>query len=238
MKFPLSIIIPAYNEGKYLPKLLKSIKNQTVKPEEVIVVDAYSDDNTAAIVKRNGYTIVHTSKRNPAHSRNLGANLASGKILLFLDADVVLPRTFLEKSLTEMVNEDLDVASCFVHPISSKKADVLLHTLVNYYMTFTKSFFQHAPGFCIFAYKDIHEQIKGFDESVYLAEDHGYVQKAAKIGMFSYLNSHKIPVSVRRLEHEGRWTIATKYIAAEFHLIFLGKIRKRIFSYKFGEYFK
>jgi len=46
-----SIIIPTYNEEKYLPALLQSLKDQTIKPKEVIVVDAYSKDNTAEIVK-------------------------------------------------------------------------------------------------------------------------------------------------------------------------------------------
>ena len=53
----ISIIIPAYNEGKYLPKLLKCIKDQTYKNYEVIVADADSKDKTKEIAKKFGCRI-------------------------------------------------------------------------------------------------------------------------------------------------------------------------------------
>jgi len=79
-----SIIIPTYNEEKYLPALLQSLKDQTIKPKEVIVVDAYSKDNTAEIVKRYGYKLVLSKKKGPAAQRNYGAQIATGKFLFFL----------------------------------------------------------------------------------------------------------------------------------------------------------
>ncbi len=232
MRLPVSIIIPAYNEEKYLPALLDSIKSQTVQPQEVIVVDAYSEDRTAAIVAQYGFTLLRLRKKGPSRQRNYGAKMASSDLLLFLDADVILPPTFLEETISEMMKENLDVASCYVRPLSSKKTDRVLHTLVNYYLTFTKSFFLHAPGCCIFASRAIHQKIGGFDETLFLGEDHDYVQKAEKISKFSYLHTHKIPISIRRLEREGRWTITRKYISMELHLFFLGKIRKSIFVYE------
>ncbi len=234
MTLPISIIIPTFNEEKYLPKLLKSIENQTQLPAEVIVADAFSLDRTRQIARNWGCKIVNGGI--PPKARNNGAVIASQSLLLFLDADVVLPRRFLEDTFAEMTQRKLDIASCYVKPISSLKIDAILHNMVNYYFKITHKFMPHVPGFCIFARKSIHQKIKGFDENLVLAEDHDYVQRAKKVGKFAYLNSYKIPVSVRRLNHDGRLNIALKYIAVELHLIFIGKVRKDIFNYKLGDH--
>lgn len=234
MKLPISIIIPTFNEERFLPKLLTSLQRQSVSPREIIVADAFSIDNTRSIAKAFGCKIVDGGL--PAKARNNGAKYASGTILLFLDSDVVLPAYFLEKTMKEMSDHNLDIASCFVSPKSNLKIDKFLHNFANQYMKLTRKFHPHIPGFCIFIKKDTHHAINGFDESLILAEDHDYVKRAKKIGKFDYLKSYKIPVSVRRLSKDGRLKIALKYVAIELHLIFIGKIKSNIFNYKFGHY--
>lgn len=236
MKLPLSIIIPTFNEEKYLPKLLRSIQSQTVKPAEIIVVDAYSVDNTRKIAKEFRCKVIDGGV--PAKARNLGAKIASQPIILFLDADVTLPKSFLEKTIKEMTDRRLDMASCYIAPISHLKIDSWLHTIANYYIKMTSQFHPHVPGFCIFVKKSLHNKIKGFDETLILAEDHDYVRRGQKVGEFAYLESYKIPVSVRRLAEEGRVNVALKYVAVELHLLFLGKVRRSFITYKFGEHFK
>lgn len=232
MDLPLSIIIPTFNEEHYLPKLLSSIKSQTRKPKEIIVADAFSEDNTKKIAKSFGCKVVLGGL--PARARNNGAKAASGSILLFLDSDVVLPLSFLERTTQEMQRRRLDITSCFVSPRSTLKIDHFLHDFVNNYFKITQKFHPHIPGACIFVKKSLHESIGGFDQSIILAEDHDYVKRAKKVGKFAYLKSYKVPISVRRLSREGRIKLSLKYIAIELHLIFLGQIRKNIFNYKFG----
>lgn len=234
MKLPVSIIIPTFNEEAFLAKLLSSLKNQTVSPREIIVADAFSIDNTRLIARKFGCKVIDGGL--PAKARNNGAKKARSQVLLFLDADVVLPPFFLEKTFKEMRERELDIASCFVLPRSNLKIDKFLHQFANQYMNLTQKFHPHIPGFCIFVKKETHTAIRGFDESLFLAEDHDYVKRAKIVGTFGYLKSYKIPVSVRRLTRDGRLKIALKYIAVELHLIFIGKIRRDIFNYKFGHY--
>lgn len=231
MKLPLSIIIPTFNEERSLPTLLTCLKQQSVSPKEIIVADAFSIDNTRAIAKTFGCQVVDGGL--PAKARNNGAKHAKEPLLLFLDADVVLPPTFLEQTTAEMSKKNLDISSCFVSPRSTLKLDKMLHSFANHYMRFTQKFHPHIPGCCIFVKKDLHQKISGFDESIILAEDHDYLRRAKKFGKFSYLKCYKVPISVRRLSKEGRVKIALKYIAIELHLIFLGNIRKDIFHYDF-----
>mgnify|MGYP001559397115 CR=1 FL=1 len=236
MKLPVSIIIPAFNEEYYLPKLLKSIKQQSRLPSEIIVSDAFSIDQTRKVARTFGAKVVDGGICSVA--RNNGAKIAKEKILLFLDADLILPSSFLEQTFGEMVKRKLDIASCYLTPRSHLKLDRILHQFANQYMKITQKFYPHIPGSCIFVKKEIHKRIGGFDESLILAEDHDYVKRAKKLGQFSYLKSYKVPVSVRRLSEEGRMKLALKFIAIELHLIFLGKIKKNIFKYNFGNHYK
>jgi peptidoglycan/xylan/chitin deacetylase (PgdA/CDA1 family)/GT2 family glycosyltransferase len=92
----VSVVIPAYNEENYLPACLESIKNQDYAAEyEVIVVDNASTDNTAKIARDWGAKVVYESKRSPACARQKGAELATGKIIAFIDADTRAPAHWL-----------------------------------------------------------------------------------------------------------------------------------------------
>jgi glycosyltransferase involved in cell wall biosynthesis len=96
-----SIIIPAYNEEKFLPRLLDSIEvaraNYSGGADQVEVIDAdnSSTDRTAEVAAAHGARVVQVSKRRIAAARNGGARAGRGEILCFIDADsAVHPETF------------------------------------------------------------------------------------------------------------------------------------------------
>jgi len=92
----VSVVIPAYNEENYLLSCLESIKNQDYAAEyEVIVVDNASTDNTARIARDWGAKVVYEDKRGPACARQKGAEVATGKIIAFIDADTRAPSHWL-----------------------------------------------------------------------------------------------------------------------------------------------
>src|SRR4030042_2714912 len=92
----VSVGIPAYNEEAYLLSCLESIKNQDYAAEyEVIVVDNASTDNTAQIARDWGARVVYESKQSPACARQKGAEVATGKIIAFIDADTRAPTHWL-----------------------------------------------------------------------------------------------------------------------------------------------
>jgi len=94
----LSIIIPAYNEERYIEKCLDSIKNQTVMPDEVILVDNNCTDKTVELAKHYDFvTIVKELKQGRANARNKGFSVASGDILGRIDVDSNLYPNWVEK---------------------------------------------------------------------------------------------------------------------------------------------
>lgn len=234
MYLPVSIIIPTLNEEKSLPRLLTSITRQTFLPKEVIVADAASSDQTAEIARSFGCSVVEGGL--PAKGRNEGAKKATQELLLFLDADVVLPASFLEKTVKEFLTRKLDTASCFIKPISKEKQVLLGGKLVNSYWTIMKDISPRACGFCIFSKKKMFNKINGFDESILIGEDADYLQRSRKIGKFGFLLSQKIPVSIRRFSEEGKFKTLCKYVAIEIYQMFVGKVRKPLFNYEFGNH--
>ncbi len=229
----LSIVIPTLDEEEALPVLLESIKRQTLQPDEVIVADGPSKDSTKEIAKSFGATIVEGG--TVVQGRNNGAAHASTELILFLDADVELrDPEFLEKSVKEMTKRKLDLATCDVFPLSDRYIDHFLHKAYNVYSRAWGSVFPHAPGFCMFVRKEAHDKIDGFDSEIPFCEDHEYAQRLGKVGKFGILKSTKIPVSIRRMDRDGRINIAVKYLLAELHIAFIGPIKHNRFNYTFG----
>lgn len=86
----LSIIVPVLNEAALLPDLLAQLQSFRDRGCEVIIVDAGSDDGSAALVRKREFTCL-MAPRGRAFQMNAGAAQAHGDVLLFLHADTVLP---------------------------------------------------------------------------------------------------------------------------------------------------
>ena len=93
----LSIVIPIYNEQRYLKACLESIAKQTVAPDEVIVVDNNSTDKSLEIAKDYAFVkILHEKRQHQVFAQTTGFNAAKGDILGRIDADSVLPPKWVE----------------------------------------------------------------------------------------------------------------------------------------------
>ncbi len=229
----LSIIIPTLNEEHFLPNLLECIRLQKFKDFEVIVADSNSRDATRKIAESFGCKIVEGG--SPAVGRNNGAKAATGDLLFFLDADVVIEDNFFEPVIREFEENNYDIASTYMTPLSDKAFDRALHKIANICLKTTQKVSPHAPGFCILVKRDLHEKIGGF-RNLKTAEDHDYVKRAGKVGKFALLVSKRISVSVRRFEKEGRLKIAAKYFYVELYRLLKGEVEHELFSYEFGQF--
>jgi glycosyltransferase involved in cell wall biosynthesis len=106
----LSVVIPALNEERHLGQLLSDIRRQSLRPEEVIVVDAGSRDATVRIAELSSCTAVLHGEPPVARGRNLGGYSATGDLIFFLDADTRLPQNFVEEFVSEVEHRGLDIA--------------------------------------------------------------------------------------------------------------------------------
>jgi len=105
----VSVIIPTYYRARDLADLFESLLRQTVKPLEVIVVDGTPMDEVERVCSAYRYRfrelgvdliyIRNPRTRSAAVARNVGAEIARGDILLFVDSDIVLYPDYIEKIL-------------------------------------------------------------------------------------------------------------------------------------------
>ena len=103
----ISVIIPCYNHGKFIDESVDSVLQQTYSNFEIIIIDAGSDDLTTAEKLRHyskPFTKVITAPQQifPSEARNLGFSRARGEFILTLDADDLLEKTFMEKTIDKM----------------------------------------------------------------------------------------------------------------------------------------
>lgn len=107
----VSVIIPAYNEEKYIVSCLASVLNQTEKADEIIVVNNNSTDKTAKIASSfTGVTVITQKKKGTIYARDMGFNAALGDIIVRTDADTRVPRTWI-KRIKKHFQDDPDLVA-------------------------------------------------------------------------------------------------------------------------------
>lgn len=112
----VSVVIPVYNEEKCIKSCLESLIKQSEKPDEVIVVDNNSTDQTVSIVKKfKDVRIIYEKKRGITPTRNNGFNNAKYEIIARCDGDSILPNNWVKK-IKEVFSKNEKVVG-FTNPI-------------------------------------------------------------------------------------------------------------------------
>ena len=121
MEHLVSIIIPAYNMGKYVDSCLNSVLNQTYTNFEIIIVNDGSRDNTESICtefthKYSNVFLLTQDNQGVSVARNNGVALSKGDYILFLDADDTIPPTALKDLMDAARKHDSDMAIGKISP--------------------------------------------------------------------------------------------------------------------------
>lgn len=200
----ISVIVPAYNEEKYIKKCLKSIKGQKTKLDyELIVSDCKSTDRTLKIAKRYADKIVIDDKKGAFCARNKGVLLAKDKILIFVDADTEVHSDYLE-SAWKKFNSDSSLAGLSYSFKFSKQTPALIFAeeITNDYLRMKSGLGRATlPGFNTCVLKDKFEKIGGFKD--FLLEDTEFSRELLHIGKTEYSSEVKVVTSSRKLERMG-----------------------------------
>lgn len=217
-----SIIIPALNEGKYLPKLLEDLTNQTFQDFEVIVVDGKSSDQTVKKArefsdKLPSLTIVTSDKRHVCAQRNLGAKSAKADILIFSDADNRLPPYFLQGIKYRWECNEIDILSCWLKPDIDSPQNEAIATAINTFLELQSNL---KPTYLLEAMfsitRDCFIKIGGFDESINYAEGKSLIQSITNLKYkYKVVRDPVYTFSFRRFRKYGVLSIAGRMAKME-----------------------
>lgn len=109
----ISVVVPVFNGGDCLDLCLRALAESSLQPLEVIVVDDHSTDDSREIAERHGVTVLATGgRRGPAEARGLGVHHASGELIVFIDADVLVHRESLQQ-FAALFQQRPDIAAAF-----------------------------------------------------------------------------------------------------------------------------
>lgn len=240
-----SIVIPSLNEEINLPILLTSIKNQTEKDFEVIVVDSHSTDKTPQKAVKFEKSIprfkfISHKSKNVSAARNYGASFSRGEFLIFLDSDVELEKDFILEIKKKIQEFNLDVTTVWNRPKKSGISGKIALTLANIGMSVFQKIKPGANGPCIIIKKELFDRIGHFNEEIVFGEDFDLIQKAHQLkANFRVFTKPILYVSTRRFDQEGILTTIYKSGKALLYQLIFGPIRKPIFDYEMGgQYYK
>jgi glycosyltransferase involved in cell wall biosynthesis len=223
-KKPLfSVIIPALNEEKFLPRLLSSLAAQTKRNFEVIVVDGKSKDATVSVAKSfskklPSIRVVVSSKRSVPYQRNFGVQYAHGDWFVFVDADGEFSPYFIERCTIFIESQNPTVFSTWFLPDGTVAADALLTLLST--MTLEMSLVvkrQIAPGPLSIVSRTAYDSVGGYNEEHSFGEDFDFGLRLAKAGYtLSILREALCLFSLRRFRNEGTLKVIQQYAKGAF----------------------
>ena len=211
----LSVVIPAYNEEGFLPRLLDSVDAAAHRyahgaaAVEVIVADNASTDRTAELARARGCRVVPVAKRSIAAARNAGGAAAHGEFVGFVDADMrIHPDTF--DAIERALQSDRIVGGATGLTLERWSLGLAV-TFAVYVPWLWLTKFDSGVVFC--RLRDF-QATGGYDESLRAAEDIRFLLELRRVGRrqgkrLTRLTQVKAIASTRKFDQYGDWHYLT-----------------------------
>ncbi len=235
----ISVVVPAYNEERFLSACLASLKAQDYAGGyEIIVVDNASTDRTAEIASNLGARVVIEKRRSPAWARQRGLFEARGEIVAFVDADTIVPRRWLSTIAWRFGRTSRLVAVS--GPCAYFDGGVLAR-IASTIMNFIVIIFDHTLrrltkkggalwGSNFAVRREILLEVGGFDTGKkFLGEDIELSLRLKTRGKMSLISYLFVLTSARRLKALGTWNAFWNYVVSYFlELLFRRPLPERL----------
>jgi glycosyltransferase involved in cell wall biosynthesis len=209
----ISVIIPAFDEERYLPATLQAVEHSKLLLRsregvntEVIVVDNNSADATAKVARALGARVVAESEHNIARVRNRGAAAAQGKVLVFLDADTLIPEELLRRIHHAFAAPGW-VGGAVDTEYRPKIWFIRVYLGLWRMLGRAAGMAQGATQFCL---RDTFTALGGYDESLFMGEDVDFYARMRRHarragGSVVFIDELKVIPSCRRFDQWALW---------------------------------
>ncbi len=211
----LSVIVPAFNEEAYIGATLESIEEAAARLRasagaevEIIVVDNNSSDGTAAAARGMGAKVIGEPVQGIARARNAGARQATGEVLVFVDADVLVPHTLLDAIHTAM-EDGTCIGGAVAVEYHPRRSSVRLYL---HAWRLLGRLTGMAQGATQFLRRRTFDELGGYDESLWMGEDVDFIWTLRRLARRTdarvrLLSEPRVRPSCRRFDEWPLWRI-------------------------------
>jgi glycosyltransferase involved in cell wall biosynthesis len=212
----ISVIIPAHNEEAYLRRTLNALRRQKHVRREIIVVANGCTDRTAEIARGRCDRLVVLSQRGLGVARNLGARMARGELLVFLDADTLLDRRALSRVAEQFTGADA-AGTLKGRPDSNRLAYRLIYFLKNLNH---RDLTRNGSSGVILCWKKDFVRLGGFDEGLEVRENSQLIRRLKRFGKYRYIANAVAVTSMRRYDRHGIRRVTWLWVKLWFRSLF------------------
>jgi glycosyltransferase involved in cell wall biosynthesis len=225
----ISIIIPTYNEEKFIEITLKALDNQTIAREnyEIIIVDGKSIDKTVKIAKKYADKIIMQKSNGIGGARNDGVKAAKYELIATTDADVLVPTYWLERILKKFEDKKFIAVCGPDEPIEKNVKSMVTYFMLNTIIRVMTLFNLYCLGGTSSAFrKQVFLTSGGYREDLPYCDDAELGFRLRKIGKIYYDKNNCVKISVRRMEKNGYLNTLLTWLKGDLKLL-LGYSLKR-----------
>ena len=239
MNQKVSVIIPAFNEERYISRCLYAIAKQNYNDYEVIIVNNASTDNTAEVIKQfikdndlTNFYLLHENKKGTNNARECARLAATGQIIAQLDADCIPDSDWISKGVNEIKGKNIVAVtgayyyfdSPFITRILSLISQLITYPIIN-------AIVQKANRGAIliggnaFVYANILHEVGGYNTTLtFYGDDVDVANSIAEYGWIHYSPNLTLNSSYRRFNALGFWNVNKKYQDFFWNIIFRKEI--------------
>jgi len=205
----LSVIVPAFNEQAWLPHTLRRIQRAIDiagrEDFELIVVDNASTDRTVQVAEENGARVVREQHRVIGRARNRGAAEARGDVLVFIDADTLVPDPLLVR-----IREAAASAGCIGGAVDieykPRRRAVAWYLKYDRFLSMLTHLTRGATQFC---WREVFNALGGYDTRLWIGEDIDFYRRLSKYARRNgrdvvFIDDIRVETSARLLD---RWPV-------------------------------
>lgn len=200
----ISVIIPAHNEEAYVGETLEALSHQNYGWFETIVVANGCTDATAEVARGRCNRLIVLSQKNLGVARNLGARMARGELLVFLDADTILEPMALRR-IAEEFTPRCAAGTIRGRPDNERLSYKLVYGLKN---LMHRCRLHCGSSGVILCWKDHFVRTGGFDERLEVRENSELMHRLKRFGSYKYIGDVAATTSMRRYARRGLRNLA------------------------------
>ncbi len=223
----VSVIVPTFNEEKIIEKCLLSLKRQTFRDYELVVVDGHSKDGTVGIARKYVDEVIFDEGKGAAAARNLAVRKVKSEIVAFVDGDTIVPENWIEVLVRAFDKGAVGVGGPLLPEGGTLVDEIFFFLMADLVRRMSSRFGSHhfSGNNCAYS-REIYLKSGGFREDLDMLDDVEFSMRVGKYGKEIFEPKMVAVASIRRTKQKGHFASVKSYLRGYLSLILTGQVKK------------